>query len=314
MPDPIVTVTLNPAIDYVFDVPNLTLGAHQKGRCQYRMPAGKGVNVARTLRQLGQPAVATGLLGQDAKQLFAETLSRDGIVSDFVPVEGATRQNITLVDSQRRTETHIRDVGFEARPDDVEALQHRLAKHLSAERIVVFSGSLPPGLRAVDLVELIRMCTAAGCRVVVDADGAVLARLAGAPLWSAKPNRTEFGEWVGEVVDSDADLLTRGRALQADVAELLVSCGARGAYLFTAEGPLRGVLTGRLPRVVSTVSCGDCFLGGYLAARVAERPPADALRQALATGTAAATSAVPGQFDADLAADLLEQTEVRPAG
>ena len=59
----IITVTLNSAIDKTLSVPNFRLGRRHRTVEQTTMPGGKGVNVARVLKALGQPVIATGFTG-----------------------------------------------------------------------------------------------------------------------------------------------------------------------------------------------------------------------------------------------------------
>lgn len=292
----VISVTLNPAIDFVYEVPGLRIGAHLQGRLRARIPAGKGINVARALGLLGTSCVAVGFIGEDERLLFHDTLSRRNIAPRFIPVSGHTRANITLIDPEARVETHVRDAGFHVTPQDLMRMRKLLADLARPGDVVCFAGSLPEGMTAEALSELVKACCDAGCRVGVDTGGEVLAAIRGECVWFAKPNRHEVAEMVGKVLDKEADLVRVGKEMQSHVSELLLSMGANGAMLFTDGKPVKGQVQSPVS-VVSTVGCGDALAAGYICARVADKSPREALSLAIGVATASAMSDMPAEFD-----------------
>lgn len=292
----IISVTLNPAIDFIYEVPGLRLGAHLQGRLRARIPAGKGINVARALGLLGTSCVAVGFIGEDERLLFHDTLSRRNIAPRFIPVAGHTRANITLIDPEARSETHVRDAGFHVTTQDLMRMRKLLADLARPGDVVCFAGSLPEGMTADQLSELVKACCDAGCRVGVDTGGAVLAKLRGECVWFAKPNRHEVAEMVGKVLDKEADLIRVGTELHSHVSELLLSMGANGAMLFADNKPIKGRVQSPIS-VVSTVGCGDALVAGYFSARVTGKSPREALPLAIGVATASAMSEMPAEFD-----------------
>jgi 1-phosphofructokinase family hexose kinase len=292
----IITVTLNPAIDFIYEVPGLRLGAHLKGKMRARIPAGKGINVARALGLLGSSCVAVGFIGEDERLLFHDALSRRNIAPRFIPVAGHTRANITLIDPTERIETHIRDAGFRVSQSDLMRMRKLLADLARPGDVVCFAGSLPEGMSGGDLSQLVKSCCDAGCKVGVDTGGAVLAELRGECVWFAKPNRHEIAEMVGQKLDLDADLIRVGGDMLGNVSELLLSLGADGAVLFCEGAVLRGKAESP-GGIVSTVGCGDALVAGYIGARVSGASPKDALPQAIGVATASAMQDTPAEFD-----------------
>ena len=59
----IVTVTLNAALDRSLTVPIFKLGHRHRASNVLALAGGKGINVARALKRLDVPVVATGLAG-----------------------------------------------------------------------------------------------------------------------------------------------------------------------------------------------------------------------------------------------------------
>ena len=88
----IVTVTLNAALDRTLTVPNFQAGFRHRASESLTLPGGKGVNIARALKTLGQPVIATGLAGGKTGIRIVEDLTAEGILNDFVRIRGESHQ------------------------------------------------------------------------------------------------------------------------------------------------------------------------------------------------------------------------------
>jgi 1-phosphofructokinase len=311
----ILTVTLNPAIDRTIEVENLTPGAHQVGRTLRRRPGGKGVNVSCVLAAMGIANTATGFVGAASRDLFGAALAQTGLAKagvgfEFITIPGATRENITLIDPARQQETHIRDRGLAVDAEAISRMDAKLRQLSPAGGVVVFSGSLPPGMSAADLAALAEICTTAGARVAVDTSGEGISACVDRKLWLAKPNAAELAEGAGRPLKTREDLLAAGRQLAGHVEMVLLSVGADGAYLITRQATLLGRASLPAERVRNTVGCGDVLLGAFLAAWSTKPDPAEALRTAVATATAAAATDTTAEFQNELADELREKITV----
>ncbi len=294
---PVITVSLNPAIDRIVEVPRFAVGEHQRGRLIARTPAGKSVNVSRALAILGVPGIAAGFIGRQELALFRDSLRADGVGSEFIPVDGITRENITIVDPAARVATHIRDAGFRVGAGDIDRLGRLLTRLCAKDRIVVFSGSTPEGLDARRFEDLLRVCMSAGARVAVDTSGPPLRAAARLPLWLIKPNVAELAELTGVAIASEPELLAAARAVARTVATVLVSRGEEGAVCLTGGEAVRGHVRVAPEQVRNTVGCGDCLLAGYIAGRLGSGSVHDAMRHAVAVAAAKVVSIEPGRFD-----------------
>ena len=310
--DAIITVSLNPAIDRVIEVPGFALGGHQKGRVVSRQPAGKAINVSRALHTLGISSIATGFVGQDESDLFEKSLTSPTLHSELMAVQGATRENITIVDPQSHQETHIRDVGFTVTTKDVKRLKKKLHVLARDGVLVVFSGSTPPGIDAEQFVELIQVCQLGGAKVAVDTSGPELRAAVNMSLWLAKPNANELADILDHPVTSDDDIIAAARDLASHIDNLLVSRGDAGGYAFCHNAAMIGQVPLDPSRVVSTVGAGDSLLAGFIAAHQRNLPPADAYRLALAVATATVISRDAGQFDPATLDEFLTTASVLP--
>ena len=147
----IITVTLNAAIDKSLSVPNFRLGRRHRTVEQRTMPGGKGVNVARTLKHLGQPVIATGFAGGATGTRIVEALTQESILSDFVRINEESRTNTAVHDPTGGGETEINERGPQVSEQEVELFRDKLIYLARGADIVVFAGSLPRGVDTVDL-------------------------------------------------------------------------------------------------------------------------------------------------------------------
>lgn len=306
----IITVSLNPTIDRVLEVQNFTLGQHQVGREVLRVPGGKAVNVSRVLASLGVRSVITGFLGAENRLQFDPFLKSATVVDEFFVLPGRTRENVTIVDPHAGQETHIRDVGLTVDATNLNRLRKKLDLMGREGSIVIFSGSLPPGVTPLDFQGLVRTCLDTGARVAVDTSGAALHAMTGLPLWLVKPNLAELSELTGRAAQTVTEQLDAACELAATVNTVLLTRGAEGAYLVVEGKVYHGRAALDQARVVSTVGCGDALLATYVAGAVRGLKPPAALRDALACASASACTAAPAEFDADVMDELRATVEV----
>ncbi|MGB9626722.1 MAG: 1-phosphofructokinase family hexose kinase [Phycisphaerae bacterium] len=292
----VITVSLNPAIDRIMEVPRFAIGQHQRGRLVSRTPAGKAVNVSRALATLGVRNIATGFLGEQEVEFFEKAFDPARVQAQFLPLPAPTRENITIVDPVAHIETHIRDVGFVIRDTHRIRLGKKLSLMCREGSIVVFSGSVPEGISPEQFVDLLEICISAGARVAVDTSGEPLRAAASLPLWLMKPNVAELSEIAGRPLTTEADLLAAGRDLARRVKTVIVSRGEAGGFCFIADS----VLAGRVPlepeRVRNTVGCGDSLLAGFIAGQILHDNVRESYRYALAVATASAVGLEPCRF------------------
>lgn len=306
----IITVSLNPAIDRTLEVENFTLGAHQVGREIRRTPGGKAVNVSRVLAALGVGSIATGFLGEDNRSGF-EALFHKTLVNDqFFTLPGRTRENVTIADQASHQETHIRDIGLEIPRRHLDRLDKKLKLLARTDSIVIFSGSLPPGIDAEDVRQLVDDCIQAGARVAVDTSGPALQAMAGLGLWLVKPNAAELAELLARPLQDAVEQVQAARDLAARVAVVLLTRGAEGAYLVTAELALHAKVHVPPDRVCNTVGCGDALLGAFVAGVWRGLGHREALVQAVAAATASACTLGPAEVNPAAVEEFRSQVQL----
>jgi 1-phosphofructokinase family hexose kinase len=300
----IITVTLNAAIDKSLAVPNFRLGRRHRTVDQRTMAGGKGVNIARTLKALGQPVIATGFAGGATGTHIVEQLTEESILNDFVRIRDESRTNTSVLDPTTGEQTEINERGPSVSTREVELFRDKLLYLARGAAIVVFAGSLPRGVEPDIYASLIRDLERLDVITVIDTDGEPLRQAVRAEPDVVSPNVLEAEELVGHEFAGEEE-----RSLV--VAEI-AALGPREAIMTLPDGCFAQVLVDgqrMLKRAsieprepVARSGSGDAFLAGYLAARYEGRPPDQCLRFGVACGA---------ESTARLGAGLIDPREAR---
>jgi 1-phosphofructokinase family hexose kinase len=308
----IVTVTLNTSLDRTVEVPHFAVGGHLKGTLLGVQAAGKGVNVSRCLGRLGVPSAVTGLVGAREAELFTQSFGNGPAKVALLSIDAPTRVNTTILDPAEGTETHLREAGFRVRPSDIQALRHRLMDLATPGSVLVFCGSLPPGIANDELRGLMAAGQETGARIAADLNGPQLAVAVAAKPLLIKPNVAELGDLLGRDLSaaSVGTLVEAARSMCDRVDTVLLTRGRDGALAVTAERALAATVD--VPEVRNTVGCGDAALAGFLAELWRERPFAACLASAVACGAASAMAPTAGQIDPLHVDALRARVSVRP--
>lgn len=308
--DRIVTITMNPAIDRILEVPGFQIGGHQKGRLLERVPAGKGLNVSQTLAVLDVPSIATGFVGETEREMYEKCFQGTCVKPQFLTVAGTTRENITIIDPETNVETHVRAGGITTTPAALDRLRNKISLLAKEGNVMIFAGSLPPGVEIDYAVGLIDLMLAKKARVVIDGPGELLRAVRDRKLWLIKPNLDELAVMHEREKLTDSEAVDLGRTLSQSTRTVMVTCGSAGAYLFIEGAAFLGQVDIAASAVRSAVGCGDAMLGGFIAAQHRGDNVKKSFVYALAIASATATNDVPGHFDPACADDLLSKTNV----
>ena len=309
----IITVTLNAAIDKSLSVPNFRLGRRHRTVEQRTMAGGKGVNIARTLKTLGQPVIATGFAGGGTGTHIVEQLTEEAILNDFVRIREESRTNMSVLDPTNGQQTEINERGPAVSEREVELFRDKLQYLARGAEMVVLAGSLPRGVPADLYATLIRDLSKLDVMVIVDTDGEPLRAAVRAEPDLVSPNVIEAEELVGHEFNDDAD---RSQAVRE-----IVQLGAREAIMTLPDGAVAQVLVDGTPRLhrvqvehrepVAAVGSGDAFIAGYVSARYAGQGPADCLRFGVACGAESTSRLGAGLIDPREVERLLSGVKVR---
>jgi 1-phosphofructokinase/tagatose 6-phosphate kinase len=281
----IITVTLNPALDKTLEVPNFTPGRRHRTVDQVTMPGGKGVNVARAIKRLGQPVIATGLAGGATGTRIVEALNGEAILNSFVRIREESRTNTAVLDPTTGLQTEINERGPAVSPQELELFHEKLMYLAKGASMCVFAGSLPRGVEPDLYADLIREVKKLGVTTVLDTEGEPLRLAVRADPDIVSPNELEAEELVGQEFNDVED--------RAQAVIEMTRLGAREAIMTVPDGCYAHVLDdgSALFRVSveeqearSRIGSGDAFLAGYVAARYGGRTPVECLRYGVACG------------------------------
>jgi 1-phosphofructokinase family hexose kinase len=308
----IITVTLNPALDKTLEVPNFTPGRRHRTVDQVTMPGGKGVNVARAIKRLGQPVIATGLAGGATGTRIVEALNAEAILNAFVRIREESRTNTAVLDPTTGLQTEINERGPAISSQELDMFREKLYYLAKGASMCVFAGSLPRGLETDAYAEMIREVRRLGVVTIVDTDGEPLRLSMRADPDVVSPNELEAEELVGQEFNDDED---RARAviemtrLGAGEAIMTVRNGCF-AYL-QDDGPALYRIFVEEQEARSRIGSGDAFLAGYVAARYGGRPPVECLRYGVACGAESIQHFGAGVIDPDKVDRLLSEVEAQ---
>ena len=262
----IYTLTFNPAIDYVMQLPELIPDRTNRTTAAQVQFGGKGVNVSCVLRELGAENTALGFIAGFTGEALAEHLSTLGVHTDFIPLpEGLTRINVKIkIEQEGGRETEINAAGPSIPPACLDALMAKLDA-LNDGDTLVLAGSIPPSLPRDTYSRILKRLDGRGIRFVVDAEGTLLTAVLPYRPFLIKPNRAELEGIMGRDLPTDEDLQEAAAALQRQGAvNVLVSLGGDGALLLDEHGTFH-----RCPAhpitPVNTVGAGDSMVAGFLA-------------------------------------------------
>ena len=265
----IITIGLSPAWDITCRGRNIDWGLHRQIDEQTILPAGKTLNVSKALAWMGRKNIAAGLWGASdhPQMLTAVRTSWPLIKVNLTPVAGRTRQNVTILDSAKNREMHLRNKSRLASPKALKKLQADLETIVRKGSICVFAGTLPDGGLLDEVIRIVEFCKSRGAKIVLDTSGRSFTEIVNTgSVWLIKPNVDELCELLGEQVkDGPVSLAKAGRKLLDKVEIALISRGAKGGVVVTGKGAWQGRSVGRA-KVLSTVGCGDFLLAGFLEA------------------------------------------------
>ncbi|MDH4177815.1 MAG: 1-phosphofructokinase family hexose kinase [Thermoleophilia bacterium] len=295
----IVTVTLNAALDRTLTVPIFQVGHRHRSSDVVTVAGGKGINVARALKRLDVPVVATGLAGGRTGIRLVEELTAEAILNDFVRIADESRTSTLVIDPTRGTHTEVYEWGPRVTEAELSMLMDKLHYLARGADVVVFAGSLP---RAVDegfYAEALKDVSRRDVRVVLDTEGQPLRSGLEAEPWLVSPNQSEAEQLVGqELFDDDDFMMALDAIVELGARNVLITLDT-GCYALLREERRTRRFRAIAPQLeaVSVVGAGDTLLAQWLAARADGLSPEDALRLAVAAGTASVLEVGAGRFD-----------------
>ena len=306
----ILTITLNPSVDIAYQLDTFHLDTVNRVENVQKTAGGKGLNVTRVLKQIGEDVVATGFIGGEIGSYVKKQLTRNDIKNSFVEIGNETRNCIAVLHDGKQTE--ILEQGPTIQEHEALNFIEHLEIILNNVDVVVISGSLPKGLANNYYVKIIELCKKCGVAVVLDCSGKALKNVLESQQKPTviKPNTEELSQLIGKEVTDDIQELKSvlsGQLFQG-IDWIVVSLGAKGAFAKYKDKFYRV----KIPKikVVNPVGSGDSTVAGIAAGLVHALPEAELLKNATVLGMLNAQEEQTGYVNLENAESLYSQIEV----
>ncbi|MCI1966904.1 MAG: 1-phosphofructokinase [Oscillospiraceae bacterium] len=288
MKNGIITVTLNPSIDKTIAIEKLFPYGLNRVIHSRTDPGGKGINVARALKNFGINVSVTGLIAGRQGRLLMDALQNAGIQADFLEIQGETRTNLKIFDESVHRTTEINETGFYVSSENLARFQGKFQGLIQRTKMVVLGGSLPPGIPPEFYAECVSAAKAAGAKVLLDADGAALKAGIQSVPYAVKPNLQELETLSGCRFSGKREIAEAAQNLTRSGIEIvIVSMGADGAVVVNREEAY-AVDSWQIP-VKSATGAGDSMVAALAASVLNHRSLTEIAKWTTAAGTVTAS-------------------------
>jgi len=299
----------NPVLDIIYTMDSMHAGNTYTDVASEIYPAGKGINIAKVVRVLGEEASVVGLMPENDIIRYSRYLEDLNIRSYFYPVEGNIRVNTTLVEKENGTVTRIGSPEYLWSTRIQDEFHDFIKKHMHGSDIWALSGSLPVGFEADAYMKLIRMLRAKKALVMLDSQGLALNMGVRAKPSMIKPNLAELESFFGEHVEGVHHIALKGkRLLDMGIEYVFISLGSDGMIAIHKNDCL---LCSAPPiEAIDAAGSGDALVAGFLVALTRKFSFVEACRLATACGTSNALHPGEGIVDNDEVWHLMEEVRI----
>jgi 1-phosphofructokinase len=250
-------------------------------------PAGKGINVAKVLAELGADVTVTGLLGADNQESFVQLFESFNITDKFIRVNGGTRINVKIVEKSGQV-SDLNFPGVTVNDAEIAQFEETLFELAQSHDVFVIAGSLPQGVSTERMAQWIKTLQKQGKKVIFDSSNkALVAGIEAAP-YLIKPNDEELSAIVGETLHSTQEITAAAEKLHQQGCEnVVISLGEKGVLWLNQDGWIQSIP--QKMEVVSTVGAGDTLVAGLCWAELNQWDKAQSLSFATALAAFAVT-------------------------
>ena len=302
----IYTVTLNPAIDKTVVIENFRAGGVNRVASVREDAGGKGINVSKCLKNLGEKSVAAMILAGDTGAKLERMLGELGIPVLSVWTEGENRTNLKIIDPVNKANTDINEPGPVVSAALLEQFKEKLGSRIQPEDVVILSGSLPAGVDRGLYGEWTAYFRSLGACVYLDADGEPMEKGMKAIPYMIKPNNDELAALLGKEKLSIEEMVFEGKRLHdTGIEEIVISLGGDGALFVSKDGCYRA--EGLKVEVKSTVGAGDSVVAAMAYAQVKKLSRQEKISLAVAIGAASVMQSGTQPPEAELVWELAKQ-------
>ena len=291
----ILCLNLNAAIDKTVVVSSFEINKIHRPESVVALAGGKGCNVARALKKLGETPVVSGWVGGFSGQFIEKELHLEGIQTDFIHTDFESRTCTSILDREKQTMTEIYETGESVPSEKINELRDHILTIIGKYKAVTLSGSLPSGVPPDFYSALIEIARKENVLTFLDTSGDALRKGAETGPFFVKPNETEAKSLLGlksnepfDFAHAAAEISTRYRT------NVLLSLGANGAIAAKADEIF--IVKNPSVEAKSAVGSGDCMLAGLIHGFLQGLSFEEAIICGVAAGTANTLTLGAGQF------------------
>ena len=306
----ILTVTMNPSVDKIYFVDDFKIGDVRRCNNYISSAGGKGLNVARVAKQIGEEVAVAGFLGGSNGQFIKREIEKLGLINRFTEIDDDTRICINISDKVNNRSSEVLEPGPIITPDKCESFINSFAKMIEDVDIVTLCGSLPKGLDVDFYSRLIDICNKQGKQVLLDTSGEAFKNGVKANPYMVKPNEEEIhAVYNGDVTTEDGIIEALKFFKKSGVVFPIVSLGKKGSL--AAYG--NSIFKVSIPPVntVNTVGSGDSFIAGFAAGMARKYTAKDVIKLATACGSANTQYAQTGYVERKTVNDFFSNVKVK---
>lgn len=282
----IITVTLNPSIDYILQVEDLALEETQRAENTFLYAAGKGINVSRVLTRLNIPNIAWGFLGGLNGERFTKLIEEDGINTNFILCENETRLNVVITETKTHNQLRVSAKGPIITKGEMDVLYNKARKLPEDTEFLSFGGSLPENLPTEIYKFLIELIQSSGIKCILDTSNDALIHGIQAKPFMIKPNLYELRQIVkNDNIQTNYEIKKEAsKIVREGVKNVVISLGKDGAILVNEFE----IIQANTPEVEvkSVVGAGDSMIAGLIYALHNNLSNEDVIKYGVAFGTA----------------------------
>ena len=299
----IISLTLNPSVDYLYEIDSFQLGKLNRFKNPVRMVGGKGINAGRTASILGSKVWATGVLAGKNGELVRSILEKEKFSKDFLDIDGETRNAITIMHNNG-IQTEMIEVG----PYVNETIEEEILKKIIQQNnistnieVICLCGSVNSKNENLyqNFIKIIKKKLGNDIKILADISRTQLKNVLESDYkpYFIKPNIHEFSEIIDTVVNTKEEIVyhLKNSNLFDGVPLIIVSCGEDGAIAkFNKE-----IYDLKIPTIdlVNPTGSGDATVGGVAYALDNKLTTEEILRYAMASGVANAMEEAVGFVD-----------------
>lgn len=305
----ITTLCLNPALDVTYHINRLIAEQKSRSDAARHDPGGNGINVGRALQRMQVASttfcVTAGAVGEILKQMLQQQLNN----VSYHQVDGETRINSTIIETESHTQFQIVDAGTPISPQQLDAVTEAFLRQ-TGQGFGILTGSLQAQVPTDLYGQLVERIHAQGGKAMVDSHGSVLQSAIAARPFLIKPNKYELETLLNVRLTTHQAIAHTARQLQKQgVQYVCVSLGAEGAIIVDPDNSYHAKAL-RVP-INTTVGAGDSMVAGLVAGLAIDGQAQTALRYGIACG--AGTVMHPGTelFNGDELADFRDRVKIK---